>query len=331
MSLGPVVGGVLIGSLSWRWVFWVNVPFAVTAVIAGWLLIPLSRTLTDDWTFDWRGALLLMPALTAILLALTEVHAWGPFSARMLVALAAAAVFLTAFVWTERKQRSPLLDLHLFRSAAFSGSVLSVVLAYAMLYGMFFGLSFALVRGYHDPPVTAGLRLAIVPVALGVVAPFSGSLSDRYPRLIPLAGMAICALALLALRLALTGTAASMVSVMLAMAAYGVGLGMFIAPSNSATMSAAPANRSAQAGGLLNLLRVFGTGLGVAAASSVLGWRLELATGLHQRTMGADEPALLAAVGDVLLTLALFAAIAGAATLFRGGGAKPIAVATAPR
>lgn len=332
VSLGPAIGGVLIGTLSWRWIFWVNVPFSLAALVIGWLVVPLSANLSKDAVFDWRGALLLMPALTTMLLALTEIHAWGPLSASTLICVVAALVLLTAFVWEERRLRSPLLDLHLFRSAGFSAGALAVVLSYAMLYGMFFGMSFALVRGYHDPPLVAGLRLAIVPVALGVIAPFSGSLCDTHPRLIPLAGMAVCLIALIALNFGMTGTPDSIHAVMVALAAYGAGLGMFIAPNNSATMSAAPANRAGQAGGLLNLLRVFGTGLGVATASSVLGWRLEMATGLHERTLGAQEQALLAAVGDVLLALGTFAAIAGAATLVRGGGGtKAIAATTLSR
>jgi MFS family permease len=190
-----------------------------------------------------------------------------------------------------------------------------------MLYAMFFVMSFALVRGYHDAPLAAGLRLAIVPIALGLVAPFSGGLSDAYPRLMPVAGMAICAAAVVALKLAMTGAPGNFVAVMVGLAAFGTGLGMFIAPNNNATMSAAPAERAGQAGGLLNLMRVFGTGLGVAAASAVLSWRLSPSTGVAGRTLGVQEAALLAAVGDVLLMLAAFAAVAAGASLLRSGGA----------
>jgi EmrB/QacA subfamily drug resistance transporter len=329
VSLGPALGGLLIDTLNWRWLFWINVPFALAGVIVGWLVVPLSEHLHKDATFDWRGALLLVPALTSILLGLTELHAWGPLSAGTLTCVVAAVVLMTTFIWQERRLRSPLLDLRLFRSPAFSGGALAVVLSYAMLYGMFFGMSFALVRGYHDQPLVAGLRLAIVPVALGLVAPFSGSLCDAHPRLIPVAGMAICLIAVIALSAGMTGAPDSMQMVMVALAVYGAGLGMFIAPNNSATMSAAPADRAGQAGGLLNLLRVFGTGLGVAIASSVLGWSLETATGLHERTIGAPERELLAAVSDVLLALGIFAVLAGTASLLRGGGGTR-AVAVTP-
>jgi MFS family permease len=210
-----------------------------------------------------------------------------------------------------------MLDVLLFRSPAFSGGCVAVVLSYAMLYAMFFVMSFALVRGYHDAPLAAGLRLAIVPVALGIVAPLAGGLSDAHPRLMPVVGMAICAAALAALGRAITGAPDSLPLVMAALAAYGAGLGTFIAPNNTATMGAAPPERSGQAGGLLNLLRVVGTGLGVASASAVLSWRIGPAGGGAARTVGVPEPVLLAAVDDALVLLGAFALVAGAASLLR--------------
>ena len=132
-----------------------------------------------------------------------------------------------------------------------------------MLYGMFFAMSFALIRGYHDPPFAAGLRLTVIPVALGLVAPFGGTFADKRPRLVMAAGMAVCLASALALTALLTGTPQSLIGVMAALAAYGVGLGLYIAPNNSATIGAAPADKSGVAGGLLNLLRVFGAGVGV--------------------------------------------------------------------
>jgi hypothetical protein len=182
---------------------------------------------------------------------------------------------------------------------------------------MFFAMSFALVRGYHDAPMTAGLRLALVPVALGVVAPFSGAAADARPRQVMLGGMALCVAAVIWLRWSLTGTPDSLLPVMAGLAVYGAGLGLFIAPNNSATLKAAPAERAGQAGGLLNLMRAFGTATGVAGASALLAWRLERATGLHERTIGADETSLLAAAGDVMLLMAAYAMVAAIACSLR--------------
>ena len=127
-----------------------------------------------------------------------------------------------------------------------------------MLYGMFFAMSFALVRGYHDPAFAAGLRLTVIPVALGFVAPFGGAWADERRRLIMAGGMMVCLASALALTALLTGTPESLYGVMAALAAFGAGLGLYIAPNNNATIGAAPADKSGVAGGLLNLLRVFG-------------------------------------------------------------------------
>ena len=74
---------------------------------------------------------------------------------------------------------APLVDLRLFRSVSFSAGSVGVLVSYAMLYGIFLSMSFALIRGYHDAPIAAGLRLTMIPVALGLVAPIAGALSDR--------------------------------------------------------------------------------------------------------------------------------------------------------
>jgi EmrB/QacA subfamily drug resistance transporter len=317
VSAGPALGGVLLASLSWHWIFWVTVPFAVLGTALGWLLVPVSTRMSADTSLDWIGALLLVPALTALMLVISKLNAWGALSLGVLGCAAAAILLFLGFIRQERRTPAPLIHLGLFQSRAFSGGTVAVLLSYAMLYGMFFAMSFALVRGYHDSPLAAGLRLALVPVALGVVAPFSGSAAEVRPRLVMLGGMALCVAAVIWVRWSLTGTPDSLLSVMAGLAVYGAGLGLFIAPNNSATLVAAPADHAGQAGGLLNLMRAFGTATGVAGASALLAWRLEQATGLHERTLGADEQALLAAAGDVMLLMAAYAVIAAIASSLR--------------
>jgi EmrB/QacA subfamily drug resistance transporter len=333
LSIGPALGGVLLGTLGWRWIFWVTVPFAVLGTALGWLIVPKTTTFSGDRRFDLPDAILLVPALAALLLAISEFQAWG-LSAPLIACAGAAPLLLGGFIWRESRAPAPLINLSLFRSAAFSAGSVGVLVSYGMLYGMFFAMSFALVRGYHDQPLAAGLRLTIVPVALGLVAPFSGALADKRPRLLMLAGMAISVAAAMALTRSLDGAPESLIGVMVGLAAFGVGLGLYIAPNNNATMSAAPADKSGVAGGLLNLLRAFGGGVGVAASSAVLAWGLESATGVHQRTAGASEAAILAAAGDVLVLLALFGALGAAMALIRNDpkpDARKAASAGAPK
>ncbi len=315
LSLGPTLGGVLLAMSGWRSIFWVTVPFAVLGGALGWLIVPKTTAFAKDRRFDATGAALLIPALVTLLVTITEWRAWG-LSAPLLSCAAAGPILLGLFIWRESRASAPLIDLRLFKSAAFSAGCVGVLVSYAMLYGMFFAMSFALIRGYHDPVFAAGLRLTVVPVALGLVAPFSGALADKRPRLVMGGGMALCLAAALALIALLTGTPESLLGVMAALAAFGAGLGLYIAPNNSATIGAAPAEKSGVAGGLLNLLRVFGTGVGVAAASTALGWGL-YAAGAGGRTAHAPQAALLSAVGGVLAMLAIFAALGAAAALVR--------------
>ena len=179
ISAGPVIGGVLLGTLGWPWVFWINVPFGLIAIAASWFVLPVTAQQNPDQRFDWRGGLLLAPALAFAVLALNQVSAWGLTSPALLGTVGAAIVLIFLFVRQEHGARSPLIDLALLDEPAFLAGALACALSYAMLYGMFFLASFALVRGYEESAVAAGFKLAIIPISLGIVAPFAGGLADR--------------------------------------------------------------------------------------------------------------------------------------------------------
>jgi MFS family permease len=212
-----------------------------------------------------------------------------------------------------------LVDLRLFRSFGFSMGNLAGLMGYAMLFGVFFLVPFILIRAYGETALEAGLRLSIVPVVLSLVAPFSGTLSDRLgPRLLTVAGMAICADALVALALVVDGKASSLFVVMVALGAIGLGQGLFTSPNNNSIMDAAPERLTGEAGGLMNVTRSIGTSLGVAAAATYLSWQLEVVGGNGAgRTTGIAAGKLAEAGDDVLLLLAGFAAMAAIISLVR--------------
>ncbi len=316
ISAGPVVGGLLLANLGWRWVFWVSVPFGIAGVIAGWLILPQTVEPSVDKRFDWWGVVLLTPALTSVVLLLSELHSWSPTSPALILTALTALVLFPCFVWWEHRAPSPLIDLHLFHIPEFSGGIVAVNLSYALLYAMFFLMSFAFLRGLNDSAVSAGLHLAVVPVFLGLMAPFSGALSERFgSRIMTTFGMAISLGAILLLGFHLAK--GNELEILGALAVFGLGLGMFIAPNNSATIAAAPGNRSGEAGGLLNLMRVMGCMLGVATASTALSWRIQMLTGREGKTLGLLSHTVLVAVSGVFWVLAAFAIVAGIAALFR--------------
>ena len=323
ISAGPVIGGLILAKMGWRWIFLVSVPFGLAGLIVGWLALSQTPQPTASKRFDWQGALLLTPALTSVVLMLNEGQAWGLKSAAMLCALLVAATFLPLFVWREWQQRDPLIDLHLFRSSAFSGGLAAVGLSYALLYSMFFLMSFLFIHGLKESPALAGLHLALIPIALGLVAPISGSIYARVgARTMTTSAMLLCICALVLLSRSLLGKAVNHYGVMGALALFGMGLGMFIAPNNSATMAAAPANRTGEAGGMLNLMRALGCAIGIAIASVTFSWRLFVFTGNGHKTTNVPTHIMLAATAEALWVLGAFAVAAGGCALLRDAVAQ---------
>ncbi len=318
ISAGPVIGGLLLQELGWRWIFFVSIPFGAAAFVLGWLTLPQTAQPTSTKRFDWWGALLLTPGLTSVVLILNEAQAWGLKSAAMLSAVLVAAVFIPLFIWREWRQPEPLVDLQLFRSSAFSGGLVAVSMSYALLYAMFFLMSFLFIHGLDDSPIVAGIRLAVVPIALGLVAPISGGIYVRVgARTMTTSAMGLCLAALVLLSRSLAGQTVSHFGVVIALILFGVGLGMFIAPNNSATMAAAPEDRSGEAGGMLNLMRVLGCTIGIAAASAAFSLRLYVLTGIGNKTTSASTQAIVAASVEVLWLLGGFAVTAGGCALLR--------------
>jgi len=114
-------------------VFWLNVPFGIAAVIVGWMVLPVTELQDPDRAFDWRGALLLAPALTLVVLVLNQISALGPGSPTLIACAAAAILLLLAFVRRERAARFPLVDLRLIEAPAFLSGAVACALAYAIL------------------------------------------------------------------------------------------------------------------------------------------------------------------------------------------------------
>jgi EmrB/QacA subfamily drug resistance transporter len=316
LSAGPAIGGLVLDVLDWRWVFWINVPVGLVGTVMGWFVLPPTKDLPRDTRFDWNGAVLIAPALTAIMVVLNEGHAWGAASPLLLGWALLAVVLLSLFIRCERRADAPLIDLKLFNQREFSAGNIAGLLSYAALFGLFFLMPFIFVRAYQDSIFAAGLRLCIVPVMIGVVAPFGGALYDGVGARTPtVLGMLICVGGLVMLGAVLDGASDSLPLVMLALALFGIGQGLFVSPNNSAIVAAAPARLTGEAGGLLNVTRSCGVSVGIAAASSLFAWRLAALTGSGHNTLHANAHQLLSAARAVIVLLGSFAAIAGLASL----------------
>jgi EmrB/QacA subfamily drug resistance transporter len=341
LAVGPSVGGLLIALAGWRWVFFVAVPFGLLGAALGWLILP--RTVRPAAggragevapppgpareRFDWAGAALFGPAVAAGLLVLTEGNAWGWTSPRLVGLVAVAVTLLGAFLLAERRAPAPLVDLGLFRDRVFSTGIVAGLLSYAVLFGSLFLLPFYFQRFLGFAPDEAGLALSPIPLALGIVAPVAGALTDRLGSRLPtVAGMILTTVALLALTAVPGGAVGAMLPLL---AVLGLGLGLFTPPNNSAVMGSAPPHRLGVAGGVLNMTRSLGTSAGVAATGAVLALRLAARTGLPAAgTVGLAPAVLLPAFRETLLFLAALAALAGIVAACRGPAGAPTGAGT---
>jgi EmrB/QacA subfamily drug resistance transporter len=318
LGAGPAIGGVVLDTLDWHWAFWINVPFGLAGAVLGWFVLPQTRHLHGGSRFDWTGALLIAPALTAVVAVLNESHAWGVTSPAFIACVAAAIILLALFVRAERRAETPLIDFSLLRQRPFLVGNLANFLSYAMLFGVFFLIPFVLVRVYQDSEWLAGVRLSIVPVMLGLLAPIGGALYDRFgARMVTVSGMAICVAALGVLHVFLDGRTEDMPLVMLGLALFGVGQGLFVSPNSSAIMATAPEELTGEAGSLLNVVRYLGISTGIAGTSTLLAVSIAAEAGAAAVTVNASGQVLVDAGRDVILMLGALGLVGGALSLMR--------------
>lgn len=268
LTVGPPLGGALTGLLGWRAVFYINIPIGMAGFAAAWFFLPRDVRARSTERFDLGGAATFMAGLVFLLLALNQGHSQGWASASILGSLAVAALLLTAFVVIEARSSSPMLDLSLFRQRVFSAATGSALLNYVAIYGVIFLVPFYLIEGRGLSPARAGLFLTVQAVTMAIVAPMSGTLSDRIGSRLPsTVGMGILALGLLLL--SRLGATTPLTQVGLALFVTGLGTGIFISPNNSALMGSAPKHRQGIASGILAEARNVGMVLGVGLAGAI--------------------------------------------------------------
>ncbi len=301
LTVGPSLGGWLTSTFSWHAVFFINVPIGVLALALSAIFIPRERPSERRERFDWTGAITFTAGLIALLLALNQGSAWGWTSPAILALSAVAFVFLAAFIIIELRVHFPMLDLSLFANRLFSAAAASALLNYVCLYSVLFLLPFYLIEGRGLDAAQAGLVLTAQPVVMAIVAPISGTLSDRIGSRVPgTLGMAILALGMLLLS-RLTAESA-MSSVVIGLAIVGLGIGIFVSPNNSALLGSAPRHRQGIASGILATCRNVGMVLGVGLAGAIFTTIME-ASGDGALIQAADTGFIVAAGIAVLGTL----------------------------
>lgn len=262
MALGPVVGGVLVQTLGWEAVFWMNVPVTLTAFVLAARYVPESRS-PRPRRLDPVGQLLVMIVLATVTFALIEGREAGWTSIVVLACLAAAAGSLMALVVVELHLPEPLIDPRFFLSIPFSGAVLSAVVGFAAQSGFLLVNTLYLQAERGLSPLHAGLMTLPMALATGFLSPVSGRMvGARGPRApMVLAGIGIAGSA--AVLGSLTATTDTLV-LLAAYALFGCGFGLLNAPITNAAVTGMPRHQAGVASAVASTSRQVGTALGVA-------------------------------------------------------------------
>jgi EmrB/QacA subfamily drug resistance transporter len=301
--IGPTLGGLILDALSWHWIFFVNLPVGIVGTLMVVRFVP-ARKPAGRQQFDLAGAATFFAGLLAALLGVTVGQRLGFSDWRVLLLLAGGAAAMVAFVVVERRTSQPMLDLELFRNKLFSINLVSGLMTFVSLNGTTFLIPFFLqdVLGYD--PRQVGLLLATVPLAVGLVSPLSGALSDRVgARPITVVGLVVVLLGFYAMSTVTAQmTAADYVVRFLPV---GVGLGIFQSPNNSAVLGAVPRQRLGVASGLLSITRIVGQTAGIALLSTVWASRVLVHNGapLPEGANSAPAAAQVAGLRDIFLVI----------------------------
>jgi EmrB/QacA subfamily drug resistance transporter len=283
LTVGPSLGGWLASLFSWRVVFYINLPVGLAAIWLSSRFIPSDTSHQLAEQFDYSGAITFLLGLGSLLLGLNQGVEWGWNSIPILALLISAVSLLTLFIYIEGHVKHPMLDLSLFKQLPFSMTTASAVINYIGVYSSIFLMPYYLIQGRGFSPAQAGLILTAQPVIMAVIAPISGTLSDRIGTRLPtVVGMAVLSAGLYFLS-RLTAKS-SIETMMLALGIVGLGTGAFISPNNSALMGSAPKSRQGIAAGILATSRNFGMVLGVGIAGAIF------TTVLNSGSTGVSTP-----------------------------------------
>ena len=295
LSAGPVIGGIITAYLGWRYIFLINLPIGVAALLLARKFIRESE-IYKTTRFDFGGAVFLTAALISLLLAFTQYENWGIIA--LLGLSGCSLVFTWLFIMAEKKFPQPMVDLNLFKDDRFSMSSLAAFLNFTGRFSVVFLFPFYLIdlRGFATS--TAGLLMTPVPLCMAIVAPYSGSLSDKIgTRFLTVLGMIVSALGFVIF--AFIDEHSGLPMMIISLILIGAGGGIFSSPNTSTIMGSVPKNRLGNAGAMANLVRNLGMIAGITW-SGVL---------FHAQTASGDSGMILDKVVPAYSTAMIISAV----------------------
>ncbi|GHO71071.1 MFS transporter [Ktedonobacter sp. SOSP1-52] len=269
VALGPTLGGIITQYLTWRWIFYVNVPVSLLIILAGWRFFyePHPESKRHE-RFDPLGALVLAIALASLTLGLSFGQEWGWTSTATFLAFGTGVVMLGLAILVESHVAHPILNLELLTNRTFVFANISFMLCMMALFAPGFLLPFYFEQLRDFSTIQTGLLLTPLPLTFAFAAPLSGTLADRLgSRWLSPIGLTIACFGLFLL--SQMNAQSPLWDILWRLAVTGIGQGIFQSPNTRTMMSAAPLHAQGEASGLLATARVIGQSLSVALTGTV--------------------------------------------------------------
>ena len=283
---GPSLGGFLIDTIGWRWIFYINMPFSLCGAYLAWKVVPETRS-TERTGVDIRGAVLLLVSNALFIYAIDQLPRVSWRHPAFFLSFATSFLCVIFLLRTESRTPSPILNLSMFRSRLFSAGIASLFLVSGTLSAINFLLPFFLQNLLGYSPSEVGWIIVADSVIIMIMAPIAGSWSDRLgSRVLCTIGCAIIVAAQFSL--ALLDLDASLARIILPLALWGVGWALFNAPNQSSMLGAVGPPTIGAAAGMIATTARAGGAMGVALSATVFGYLLS-AAGLSTSQIASAE------------------------------------------
>jgi EmrB/QacA subfamily drug resistance transporter len=302
LAIGPLIGGLVTEHIDWSWIFFLNVPIGIVGLIVGRLVIGESRDTSHDQRLDFPGLIASGVGLFALTFALIEANAYGWTDPVIIGLFVLSAVSIAGFVLLERHQRSPMLDLSLFRNPTFAGANVVAMLVTLAMFGVFFFMSIYMQNVLGYSATKTGAAFLPMTILIILIAPIAGKSSDRIgSRALMTSGM-LCLAASLAIfsRLGLDSTFWDFFP---GLVVGGFGMALVMTPMTAAALGSVPVEKSGVGSGVLNTFRQVGGALGIAVMGAIVASHVDLESGRPDPSSFIDgfQAALQVSVGFALI------------------------------